>query len=144
MRELLVAAAVLAATTPQVANAQRWTVSGTFNDPPNGGSAGKVWISVEDENGLPVKGLRTGSFQVSRYICNLSPSGGCQFHPVTIVAPVSELSDGAYVLNYQEPNSFFSSFGIDLVRVSSVRLVPTGPGKAGVIVTQHAQVLMHR
>lgn len=122
------AALLFIATT---AHAGSWALSGRVSGT-NTTNEGRMFLSVMDENGLPVTGLTAASFKLSNILCD-GNGRNCGTYEGTIDA-VSEQSGaggaGVYIVSYkggQRPGVVTSGMGMSVVRVGSMQVASATP-----------------
>ena len=147
MKTLLV---VLFIFTYLYSSAQFWQLSGiaTSTSQATGQSAKKVYLTVTDNNGVLISGLKASNFTSFGENCN-ALGRGCIFSPLSIVKPIQgitsfeENTSGLYIMTYEVKAAPGVSISHIYVQVFSV-IATRGPVKGQLrwVKTQHGQILL--
>lgn len=126
------------------ASAQSWQIGGSaYEISQSGGSLTyKVYLTVSDDKGSPVKGLKAGNFAASGEICRTDVN--CDFMPMSIAYAQNNI-----LLKEQLPGFYIMTFmfqSASLTRTSSHRLLIRASSLevSGLKreLNQHAQILL--
>jgi len=131
-------------------SAQSWQLSGSAMSTSQAErqSAKKVYLTVADNNGVLITGLKAANFTAFGENCN-GLGRKCIFSPLEIVKPVEGVTSfeenvpGLYIITYQIKADPGISISHIFIQVFS-QIVTPGPikGQLKILRTQHAQILL--